>query len=719
MHKACQFDRLTANIARLAPRAWRAAFAASVALASCVLPAAARAAGPEPPWKFDDSPQRAVFALPPGQTHVMAHLPATLPKGGIVGSVRAATANGDRQVRILAKSEDAVDVLVDCTGLAPRTPVALYLAPGDQAQLAPNSPFVDPFPVRVEIRRAGGHDIPPSYESLRFLADRQLAPPFLMTLPAFAPVESAPPNAWYQGGWERPTYVATLSSWLVVPEAGEYRFALGDHAASFMAVDGRQCVARPPRWRNPDPWTEGEPLRLSAGLHRIEILTVCEKAIRVKAGWITPGKTEIEPIPAAMLACGGNAPALRLETRDGNLHAAFVGRPGPAYVFRGVPTVFSPVRLESLHVSWSDEEGPATCEWTSGGRALGVGQSILAIGSSQGDMPVKLRVTMPSGAESVAEGTVKLPRGAAREYLVSGRLYGVPAVCYDDDPVRPELHVRSTASVGVELVATVTATAPSGEKREFSSPVNLVRTWGRLEIPPCFARDIDSLDWKITHAGADLVTGRMVFRRAPFDSAPAALDGDRFVGTDGATEVFVAPRASAGAARALPRDATAVTFLDGFFRDESFPTNDMLRVRFADLPSSADDMRFTRLAALADIETLRGAQVVAIAPDLSGLAASETPADFERRLAALSEFAADALGASVILVTPPAGMVRMPANAGGPDPDRLVAGIVMRVADATGASVADAYTLSRTSDLSPIGAVSEAIQDALSGAGSW
>ena len=687
----------------------------------------ARAAAPEPPWKFEDSPRRAVFTLPPGQTHVMACLPATLPKGAIVGGIRAATANGDRQVRIIAAARDSIDVLVDCTGLAPRTPVALYMVPGANPPAADSS-VVDPFPVRVEVRRAGGHDVPASYESLRFVSDRQLAPPFLMALPAFAPVESAPPNAWYQGGWQRPTYVASLSSWLIVGEAGDYTFALGDFAASFLAIDGRQCVAHPPEWAGAKPWETSEPIHLAPGLHRIEILTVCGKAIRVKAGWIPPGSEEIEPIPAARLACGGKPAALRLESRDSTLHASFTGRPGPAYVFRGIDTIFSPVRLESTTANWTDEP-IESCEWSSDGRILGNGQSILAITSASGEVPVKLRVRLPSGVESTSESKVKLPRGPSREYLVSGRLFGVPSVCYDDDPVRPELHIRSTATPGVDLVASITATAPDGSKRTAEATVQLVRTWGRIELPQCFARDVASLEWSISHAGATLAKGRAVFHRAPYSEAPASLEGDTLIDADGSVCVLVAPRSShGGGRRPFNRlvDSSGCLFLDGFFQDDTLPGFDgagtnacPTRIRYLDLPSASDEMRFGRLAAIADAATLRrqglfdgeAGGLVAIAPDISGLAVNETPEDFERRLAALVSLLQDVFLCDVILVTPPAGTVRMPAIAGGSDPDRLVARIVADVADATGASIADAYTLSRThGGLSPQLAVEIAVE---------
>ncbi len=680
-----------------------------IAIVAFALASLARGAAPEPPWKFDDCPRRAVFALPPGQTHVMARLPAALPTGAVVSGVRAATANGDRQVRIIASTQDSIDVLVDCTGLAPRTPIALYMVPG--ANIPPaDSPFVDPFPVRVEVRRAGGHDVPASYDSLRFVADRQLAPPFLMTLPAFAPVESAPPNAWYQGGWERPTYVASLSSWLIIAEPGDYTFALGDFAASFLAIDGRQCVAHPTDWTGTRQWAQGEAIHLSAGLHRIEILTVCEKAIRVKAGWIPPGSEEVEPIPSARLACSGNAVQPRFESKDGTLHAAFIGRPGPAYVFRGVDNVFTPVRLESTTANWTDEE-IASYEWSSDGRALGVGQSILAISSAKNEMPVKLRVKLASGAESTVDGSVRLPRGAAREFLVSGRLFGVPAVCYDDDPIRPELHVRSTATPGVDLVASITAIAHDGTRREAKASVQLVRTWGRIELPQCFAHDVASIEWNISHAGTILASGCAVFHHAPFTETPASLDGDRLIDSDGATCVLVAPRASRGDADSLGRDFDSATFLDGFFEDDSLPgpTPYASRIRFDDLPSVADEMRFNRLAAIADSATFGNGGIVIVAPDLSGLAGNETPGDFERRLAALTSLLKDVHKCGVVLVTPPAGTVRMPAIAGGADPDRLVARIITGVADATGATVADAYTISRTKNLSPVEAVLLAI----------
>jgi hypothetical protein len=697
----------------------------------------ARAAAPDPPWKFEEFPRRAVFTAPVGQSHVLAHLPAALPDGRPVAGVRAATASADRPCRVLVATPDGIDVLVDCAGVAPRAPVALYLVPGD-APPAPDAPFVDPFPVRVEIRRAGGHDVPPSHDGLRFLVDRQLAPPFIFTLPAFVPVESAPPNAWYQGGWERPAYVARLASWLIVPEAGDYVFALRDAAISYLSVDDVSRVSRdsPDDFRPSSDWSKSDVFRLDPGLHRIEILAVCEKAIRVKAGWIPPGAQEVEPIPASRLACGGLPPALRFESRGDVLHAAFHGRPGPAYSFRGSDALFTPVRLESLHAFWGEGDASAHCEWSSQGRPLGTGDSILAITGASKEMPVTLRIQTSTGLESTLEGTVPLPSGPSREYRVSGRLLGVPSVCYEDDPVRPELHVRSTASPGVDLEAWMKITSPSGETTEHSAMVPLVRTWGRLEIPARFAYDVAAIDWEVRHAGVAIASGRAVFHRAPYAGAPASLDGDRFLDASGAAVTFVAPRGSGGDPVPLPairpvstntpHASPSILFLDGFSplgtsAAQDIPSHPSLRrLRYADLPSFRSDRRFTRLAAIADLETLRGPAVFVIAPDLSGLASGETLADFERRLAALAALVRDALGASAVLVTPPAGTVKMPsAAAAGDDPDRLVASVVVRVADATRATVADAYSLSRTSGLEGASAVSSAIDDVLDGNGAW
>ena len=559
---------------------FRGAFAAvfSAVLLGPALPAA-RAEEPTPPWKFDDSPKRAVFRVATGQPFVVVRLPAVLPGGATVSAVRAATAQEDRPCHVLVVSRDGIDVLVDCTDLGTNTPVALYLVPGDVPPPVTDSPFSDPLPVRVEVRHAGGHDIPPSSDGLRFLLDRQLGGPFLFALPAFGPVESTPPNNWYRGGWERPAYVAKLESWLVVPEAGAYAFSLGDVAPSYLAVDGVERVARArDAALHPNDWTEGEPFRLEPGLHRVEILSICERAIRMKVGWLPPGAKEFEPIPPARLASGGRTTPLRFETRYDILHAAFTGRPGPAYAFRGSNALFTPVRLKSSTAFWG--EGAVTCEWTGeGGRALGTGDAILAIVSGTGDIPVTLRAraTTPNGSfESVATDVIPLPFVPAREYLVAGRLAGIPAVCYEDDPVRPELHVRSTASPGVDLEARAVLRSPSGETATFSAPLQLVQTWGRLQIPPRFARDIASLEWEVLHAGAVIASGAAVFHRAPFAEAPAALDGDLLTDASGAVSVLVAPRASAGetadsasvgaAATGLPAGgAPAAIFLDGFF----------------------------------------------------------------------------------------------------------------------------------------------------------
>ncbi len=711
-----------------------------------------RAQAPQPPWRFADASARLVFAAPTGSDYALVRLPAQLPDGACVGQVRVASESGERPSRVLAVGTNELNLLVGCVGLAPGTPVAVYaLTNGSLPRV--DATFVDPLPVDVTVQRAGGHDAPPSWQDMYFLAHRQAAEQVAFRLPGFVPFESQSPAAWYKGGWERPTYVAQLRSWLVVTEPGEYVFALTGRTVAYLLVNGRLWVEQARDQK--EDWTVGEPVLLGAGLHRLEVYTICEKHLRAQVGWRPPGQTTIESLPANRLATGADPVPGRWERLGQVVHAAAAWKLGPAYRFQGLATYFTPVQFDSLHAAWEGVE-QVSCTWSSRGRPLGEGATVRTVLAETGLIPVTLRVRTALGMQASAELLVDVPARVAREYRVAGRLTGMPSVCYEDDPVRPEIQVRSTVPPEVELQVQAERVLIDGSVQTVREPVNLQQTWGRLSLPAGFALDLAAVHWQVRHADAVVASGRVRLVRPPFDRLPTGLDGDLLLAGEDVC-VLVPRQGSHGDPASLPalRAGARLVVLDGFLcgaagaaetgsefdagllenvriRAARPGQNDALQLRYqrisyATLMAPLSSQVFDRLAPLARLSELRGADVVVVAPDLGGVDAGEPGGDFERRLAALVTLIGDGVGARVVLVTPPPGLVRLADVA---DPSRLYAESIVRVADACGASVADVYSLCRARAAAtdaPAGSLppawqalaAEAIAHTLTGGGRW
>jgi hypothetical protein len=659
-----------------------------------------------------------VFARPPEQDYCWLRMPVRLPDGSAVRSVRAAASGGGRPCRVLAVSSNDMALLVNCAGLPAGSPVAVYaITNGPQA--APDAPFCDPLPVEVIVRRAGGHGAPPSWSNVVFLANRR-APQVVFRLPAFEPVASESPHAWHKGGWERPTYLAQFRSWLVVAAAGVYRFGVRGEFGTYLLVDG-QVVAQQADARE-DDLSPGREVYLAAGLHRIEVFTIGEHRLRVGVAWMQPGRSSWESLPAACLAAGAAPVPTRFEQLGKVLHAAASWTLAPSYRFCDSPVQFTPVRFDSLHANWEGGSN-VTCEWFFRGRSLGRGASLRHVFAEIGLLPVELRLRNALGIRSATVLLVDVPERASSEYRVAAGLVGLPAVCYEDDAVRPEIHVRSTVPTEVPLEARAILVRSDGREETVAAAVAIDRTWGRLVLPAGHARDLLSVSWEIDHAGVAVARGRLRLLRPPFAALPAGLDGDLLL-CDGDPCVLVPRQGSRGVVEttAAVRPGQRLVILDGFSGEGSPPADDLSgfdrrlldslaaafhgggatndlryqRITFSTLLAPLQSQGYDRLAPLARVGECRDADVVVVAPDCAAArSGTETPAEFERRLAALVGLLRDGVGAEVVLVTPPPG--NPSATDGNADPGRALAEIVMRVADAGGASVADLYTLCRTS----------------------
>jgi hypothetical protein len=309
------------------------------------------------------------------------------------------------------------------------------------------------------------------------------------------------------------------------------------------------------------------------------------------------------------------------------------------------------------------------------------------------------------------------------QYAVSGRLVGIPPCGYEDDLVRPELHVRATAPDTVRYRAEVEILLAGGRTTNVQSEVALTRSWGRLLLPVATAGAFQQISWRIRHAGVTLDQGVLRFDTPPFEAFPTRLDGEQLQ-TETNAVMLIAHRASAGSSPCFegvrPRDR--VLLLDGFLlsgedrdlslagmlddlltADGCLPPEAYRRVSGLTGGGHAALQGLARLQVLVQAGGFLPADVVVVAPSLAALGQGESLAQFERRLAALTGLLTGPGRATVILVTPPPfevlpGYEGLRATGGQAPGARQVAEIICRVADAHGLPVADLYTRFMTSD---------------------
>lgn len=682
-----------------------------------------RAQDPTPPWHTSAAALRAVFQKPPDVDFCLVRLPAADDEGRPLGGVAAFAPKGARAVRVVAVDSNAVDLLVDCTRLRDQTTLAVYgLTNG--AALTPDFASPDPTPLGVVIYRAGTQEAPPGWEEMRFLANRPARPRSDFLVAGFGAIASEEPHRWYQENWRRSIYLARLQSQLLVRRGGRYRLAVRSANACYLLLDGTLAVSLPDG--NRTGWQLGTPLDLAPGLHSLRLFATCERRLDLQVGWVAPDAATPEPLPTDALVTAAAAPPARLERLSTVLHAAAVATLEPSYRFQHVPAQFTPVNLRSLHAVWEGAES-VDCSWSGPDGFRGTGATLRVIATAIGRLPFQCHLRNALGMRAAATFRVDIDDRAASEYLVAGRLHGVPGICYDDDPVQPEIQLRGTAPDTLPLEVQALLLRPDGSSMTITQTLSMKQGWARLALPAGPARDFAALRWTLLHAGVPLDAGTLRFVRPPFTQAPSDLDGDTLL-IDGEPCTLVPRRASlvrpptGGAERETPRhlvmldgflalpgeaaggafDRQLLSDLNGFGGLTPAPAVTPLHFRRVALDALGTPLAgrgLLRLAPLARLPLLQPADRLVITPDGAAIGAGDAPGDFERRLAALSGLAAEVFHTRVLLVTPPAGggTPDTPSNTAADDRLRPYAEAVVRVADAYGLSVADLYTACRTS----------------------
>lgn len=280
------------------------------------------------------------------------------------------------------------------------------------------------------------------------------------------------------------------------------------------------------------------------------------------------------------------------------------------------------------------------------------------------------------------------------------RLAGVPLFNFEDDPVRPELHVRSNLN---QLLVEASVYGDSGPLFAVTTSVQVVKGWGRVEFPEFLSKDCERIQWTVRDNFGMLYNGMAKFERSPFRLMPDRASGNSLM--RGSTNIFYVSKKYGNPVQpdSIGIEKTdQVVFLDGFAGNgKSFLEETLLRLFNGKTLSLSKTLHFEELvtpdetmcsdpmvAQIANLHRIMPAKTVILAPQILGLENGETIGAFERKLAVIAGMLKDGFGCEVILVTPPRDMLSSSENM------RQYAVVIHRVADLYGLNVADIYSFS-------------------------
>jgi len=696
-------------------------------LAGLLLLAAGGAARGQPPaWSETNLSFRAVCTLP--ETVRDAFL-VRLPVPDEVTAINAVTAidgaGRELVVRMVADGANARVVTVATPDGEPfgrpRSAIVYYgYDPAVSAAAGENAP-VTAHSVLGVLRPVAGQGPPPTWERYHYMFFQPGGPRHTTHVPAVEPFDF---RAVFEQGMDEDARTAfrernrdlhrthqfiALESWIRLPAEGHLRFALRSSGFGIVFVDGVEAASTGAA-AQPADWEIGDPVELAGPVAHVEVYVTGHRRSEAMLGWIPPGRTEPEALPAsAWLAPVEVTP--RLERIDHPLHADFAILPGSLrpFAFRGYDQVFVPLVLENRTHNWTGH--PVEARWRDlAGRELGTGDRIDVV-MKGGDLHgVDLEVRDRLGFVGTARRTFDARRIEPRWFAVDVKLLDVPSVSYAEDVVMPALHVSGETPSGYPAKVAWRIETPAGEVADHRE---LALSGTQEEVVPAGrfkAGEIDRITWEVEVAGTVLQSGVVRFLRPPFDTLPARAEGDALLAPDG-TRLALVPHRYAGAF-SQPPITEAQAFGHVLCVDETLtrysrwanpgaqtPFGRVL-ARIVDgpdhpvvtvvpledaVPSHEAYAPLKHLVVVPRLVKEREADVVVLSLGLNAILWNGDTERFERLVAALSDLVSDTLGRPVVWVTPPPY---------GPQPGavRPYAAALQRVADARGMPVADLYS---------------------------
>lgn len=503
-------------------------------------------------------------------------------------------------------------------------------------------------PVHFRIKSAGAREAPPTIEDMLFMVEKPTRVDLATDLPSLCSVSNGEYGiSWRAGGWQRPFHIAEYSGLIQIPSGNEYTFLVRKpyFGPVYFLINGEPIVDYPNR--------------------------------HVVIGRQYRRRRPAAPSMDSNLSSDNSA-------NSGITLADNVTVPPGWIAGKTIHLEKGPVEFRAI--LFCEHRVDFSLKWLTSGQ------------TEPSDIPSYLFKHTDKLRHTGVEGRPLVYRAA------DARPAGIPDFSYEEDAIRPEVHLRSNEKA-LDVIASM-----SKEGRIFAavtSSVDIVKSWGRVVLPETQASECDLIEWSvIAKDGEALANGAARLLKMPYDVLPDRVDGASFM--IGNTNCFFVAKRWGNPSQPEPpavSDKTKMIFINGFGDSVSNYLDRALALTFAgNVPKIEKEVRVgdlssdteAMLAARENIEILNAVRLaksdfVLLAPEIRGPRAAESPSVFERRLAATVGMLSRTCGRNIILVTPPQE----------DDIDmRPYSSIIHRIADANGLCTADLYTMSRVQPMS-------------------
>ncbi|GEM_PF-3346196 len=513
-------------------------------------------------------------------------------------------------------------------------------------------------------------------------------------------------------------YRATLRC----PEDGDYAFALDSTGASFLVIDDTRVVANSgnPRWGR---LRAGDPVKLTAGLHRAEIYHVCViPASPVSLGWETPQMRQERPaqarpdfrtVPASALLPAARGRQVSRETAGTPLNPFFT------HVQRGAVRV-NDTASEFITIQFSDATVGST-RIVSRHWDFGDGRTVTANDPTHvflGTKPreVTLTVTDASGAKVSAVRTVEFERTVPVAAQVVMELERLPAVVSSDAPLGFSVTVKNLRRREMELKLTSTPLRANGPMDDDADEFRFREKLLKLGADDDFTTEIKCPSPRDKRSSGTMLFGlslglrfhnvevaRTVVRFLRPDNSLKSVETDGHLTNESGELVVLVVNPTANRAETAPSFPKRVVCLDdslcgdGVVMDggESFAQSleASLKIPVRHLAWNTDARARKGVPTLYKFTQLDGAPIEkgdwAILslglPDLHDRVGAD---DYEKQVIFIADYLRLMKGANVLLVPPPP----LPSN---PEASRAYAKKIVQIGLQKNLPVLDLYSLMR------------------------
>jgi hypothetical protein len=643
----------------------------------------------DPEWMLPEYPSRVVFAVPRNcGRHILVRIPVDKEAGSPAFVATDSKGAPVSCVPMLSLSNETF-VLVAAPADTNAHKWAVYYSQTNSTNAFPVMELpADALPVRIELRRSAWKAVPNSWQKMMYLF-RNSGRGNVSFIADFQDTGGLLKGGEQDRKDKDPkSRLAQFHSIMVCPTQGLYRFALDCVDAGFLLVDGELAVAWPGEHQG-GAWRIGDPVNLSAGAHAVDMYNMCRDDLRVEAGWMPPGSSDVMLIQRSSLLGGVEPDEVRIERSTQALQASFSADLMQAYSLRGSDAVFVPVRFKDTSESWlkSAMQG----KWSFGdGREFDLKSTVHVYGKP-GCYRVVLDVTDSLGFVGRCERVIDCRLVQPKEYAISGDVVAIPAVCYESDLVEPVLVISGIMPRKIDASVSWEIRNRDGTVKRDSRELNAEMTSDRIPLVRTNAGVIASIKWQITHPCGELISGTVKFLRPPFTDLPTRVAGDRLYG-HGGEQLVLLPYENAGSfvqPGIAPRgvilcvDDTGIATISGTSGEICLPGARRLSLQDDENSMSAYAPQYRLLRLPSDVAAGKGVAVMNIA--CVDIIEKRDPAEFEREIAALSDIVSVTMKSPLVWMTPPPYQ---------PDPKsvRPYAAAVVRVAAARGIPVADVYT---------------------------